>query len=113
MKWVLSSKLHQATVTDANLSYVGSITIDVALMERVGFWPGEKVQVVSNTTGERLETYVIEGPRDSGVICMNGACAHKIKTGEELIIMGYTLSPEPIVPKLVLVDAQNKFLRYL
>ena len=113
MKWVLSSKIHQATVTDADLAYVGSITIDAVLMEAAGFWPGEKVQVVSNTSGERLETYVISGERNSGMICMNGACAHKIKKGDEIIIMGYTLSPEPIDPRLILVDAKNQFVRYL
>jgi len=75
MRWVLRSKIHKATVTDANVAYVGSITIDEELIERVGQWPGEKVLVVSNTSGARLETYVIAGPRGSGVINMNGAAA--------------------------------------
>lgn len=113
MRWVLRSKIHKATVTEANLNYVGSITIDEALAERVGFWPGEKVLVVSNTTGVRLETYVIIGKKDSGIICMNGAAAHLIKKGEEIIIMGFELTGEPISPKNILVDKKNKFMKYL
>ncbi len=113
MRFVLHGKIHKATVTEADLSYVGSITIDEALMDKVGFWAGEKVLVVSNTTGERLETYVIAGERGSGVICMNGAAAHKIKKGEEIIIMGFALSDKPITPKNVLVDAQNAFVKFL
>lgn len=113
MKWVLSGKIHKATVTEANLEYIGSITIDEALIERVGFWPGERVLVVSNTSGARLETYVIVGERDSGGICMNGAAAHLIQTGEEVIIMGFTLSDRPLRPQSILVDEKNKFVRYL
>jgi aspartate 1-decarboxylase len=113
MRWVLRSKIHKAIVTEANLAYVGSITIDHDLIERVGLWPGEKVLVVSNTTGTRLETYVIEGERDSGVICMNGAAAHLIRKGEEIIIMGFELTVSPIAPKSILVDPENKFLRWL
>src|SRR5271165_636014 len=81
MRWMLRSKIHKATVTDANLLYEGSITIDQELIERVGLLPGEKVLVVSNTSGARLETYVIAGERGSGVICINGAAAHLIKKG--------------------------------
>ena len=113
MRWVLRSKIHKATVTDADVNYVGSITIDQDLIERVGFWPGEKVLVVSNTTGKRLETYVIVGKRDSGVICMNGAAALVIKRGEEVIIMGFELASEPITPTIILVDKANKFLKRL
>ena len=85
MRFVLRSKIHKATVTDADLEYIGSITIDQDLIERVGFWAGEKVLVVSNTSGARLETYIIIGKQGSGVICMNGAAAHLIKKGEEII----------------------------
>lgn len=113
MRWLLRSKIHKATITDANIEYIGSITIDRDLMDRVDLWPGEKVLVVSNTTGARLETYVIEGKRDSGEICMNGAAAHVIKAGEEIIIMGFELSDQPIAPKIILVDRQNRFVRYL
>lgn len=112
-RWVLHAKIHKATVTDANLAYVGSITIDSELIERAGLWPGEKVLVVSNTTGARLETYVIEGRPGSGKICMNGAAAHLIKVGDEIIIMGFELSDQPIQPTLILVDENNQFLKYL
>jgi len=114
MRWVMHAKIHKATVTEANLDYIGSITIDEALLEKTGLWPGEKVQVVDNTNGARLETYVIVGERGSGVICMNGAAAHKIKKGDEIIIIGYQLSEEPLAkPKAILVDKQNQFVRYL
>lgn len=113
MRWVLRSKIHKATVTEADLHYVGSITIDSTLLGKSGLWPGEKVLVVSNTSGARLETYVIVGPADSGVICINGAAAHLIGKGEEIIIMGFELSDRPIEPKVVLVDSDNRFLHFL
>ena len=113
MRWVLKSKIHKATVTEADVSYIGSITIDQDLMDRVGFWPGEKVLVVSNTTGQRLETYVIAGLRNSGVICMNGAAARLIRQGEEIIVMGFELTSEPITPIMILVDESNKYLKDL
>ncbi|MDZ4692199.1 aspartate 1-decarboxylase [Terricaulis sp.] len=89
MRWVLRSKLHNGRVTDANLSYVGSIEIDEDLVEAVGLWVGERVLVVSNTSGARLETYIIAGKRGSGMISMNGAAAHLIKAGEQIIVMGF------------------------
>ncbi len=113
MRWVLGSKIHNAYVTDANLAYVGSITIDEDLIERCALWPGEKVLVVSNTSGARLETYVIKGPRGSGAITMNGAAAHLIHTGEQIIIMGFQLSDKPLEPKIILVDESNRYLRNL
>ncbi len=113
MRWVVRSKIHNATVTEANLAYIGSITIDEDLIERTGLWPGEKVLVVSNTSGVRLETYVIVGPRGSGTIGMNGAAAHLIKVGEQIIIMGFELTDRPITPQIILVDQDNHFVRYL
>jgi aspartate 1-decarboxylase len=113
MRQLLRSKIHNATVTEANLDYIGSITIDQELIEQVGLWVGEKVLVVSNTTGARIETYVIAGERGSGYIAMNGAAAHLIKAGEQIIIMGFELTTEPISPKIILVDEQNRFVRYL
>jgi aspartate 1-decarboxylase len=113
MRWQLRSKIHKATVTQANLNYIGSITIDEELIEKVGLWPGEKVLVVSNTSGARLETYVIVGPRRSGVICMNGAAAHLISAGDEIIIMGFELSAEPVQPTMILVDELNRFVKQL
>lgn len=113
MRWVMRSKIHKATVIQADVNYVGSITIDEALMERVGLWAGERVLVVSNTSGARLETYVIPGPRDSGVINMNGAAAHLVKAGEEIIIIAFELSGVPVTPKQILVDKQNRYIRDL
>ena len=113
MRWILRSKIHKAHVTEAQLDYIGSITIDEDLIEKVGFIEGEKVLVVSNTSGARLETYVIKGIRGSGGICMNGAAAHLIKVDEEIIIMGFELSDRPIKPKMIMVDADNRFYRYL
>lgn len=113
MRWILRSKIHRATVTDANLDYIGSVTIDEDLIEKAGFLIGEKVLVVDNTNGARVETYVIRGERDSGIICMNGASAHLINQGDQVIIMGYELSDTPIEPKNILVDDKNKFIRFL
>jgi len=98
-------------VTQANVKYEGSITIDTELCDKADFWTGEKVLVVSNTTGKRLETYVIPGEAGSGVICMNGAAAHLIKEGEEVIIMGFKLSDVPVKPKIVFVDKNNKIIK--
>lgn len=113
MRHCLRSKIHNAYVTEANLAYIGSITIDENLMDAVGLWEGERVLVVSNTSGARLETYVIKGERDSGAIAMNGAAAHLIGEGEQVIIMGFELTPTPIVPRVVLVDRHNRLDRYL
>jgi aspartate 1-decarboxylase len=113
MRWVLRSKIHKAVVTEADVHYVGSITLDANLIEKAGFMAGEKVLVVSNTTGERLETYVIEGERGSGEICMNGAAALVIKRGEEIIVMGFELVDKPITPVIILVDEKNQFLKQL
>lgn len=86
---VLKSKIHRVTVTQANIDYVGSITIDSTLMEAANIIRGEKVQVVNVTNGERLETYVIPGEANSGVICLNGAAAHKASVGDVVIIISY------------------------
>ncbi len=88
---ILKSKIHRVQVTEANLDYVGSITIDEALMEAANIYAGERVQVVDNTNGARLETYVITGRRGSGCICINGAAAHLINVGDTVIIMAYAL----------------------
>ncbi len=113
MRWLLRSKIHKATVTDANVEYIGSIAIDEDLMERVGLWLGEKVLVVDTTNGARLETYVMMGERGSGTICMNGASAHLINPGDEISIMGFELTDRPITPKNILVNKRNKFVRNL
>ncbi|MFW5535325.1 MAG: aspartate 1-decarboxylase [Prevotella sp.] len=88
---VLKSKIHCAIVTEANLHYMGSITIDQDLMDAANMIPGEKVQIVDNNNGERLETYIIAGERGSGCICLNGAAARKVQVGDEVIIICYAL----------------------
>ncbi|MBN2422790.1 aspartate 1-decarboxylase [Candidatus Woesearchaeota archaeon] len=113
MRFILRSKIHKATVTQSDLNYIGSITIDKDLIEKAGFLEREKVLVVSNTSGARLETYVIAGKRGLGTICINGAASHLIKVGEEIIVMGFELTNEQIKPKNILVDKNNKFMKYL
>ena len=88
---VLKSKLHCVTVTEANLNYMGSITIDEDLMDAAGMIAGEKVQIVDNNNGERFETYIIKGERGSGAICLNGAAARKVQVGDVCIIISYAL----------------------
>lgn len=112
-RFQLRSKIHNARVTDANLDYIGSITVDQDLLDATGLWENERVLVVSNTSGARLETYIILGERGLGEICLNGAAAHLIKKGEQVIIMGFELAGEPIKPQVVLVDHNNRLVRYL
>lgn len=100
-------------VTEADLKYIGSITIDEDLIEKAGFWPNEKVLVVSNTSGARLETYLIVGKRGSRTVRMNGAASLLIKKGEEIIVMGFELANKPIKPRKILVDRNNRFVRFL
>ena len=88
---VLKSKLHCVNVTEANLNYMGSITIDEDLMDAANLIAGEKVQIVDNNNGERLETYIIKGERGSGCICLNGAAARKVQVGDTVIIIAYAL----------------------
>jgi len=111
MRQFLRAKIHKATVTEANLDYVGSVTIDSELMERVDLVEYEKVLIVDNTNGARLETYAIPGPAGSGVICMNGAAAHHVREGDEIIIMAFSFADEAPRPRQILVDAGNRFVR--
>ncbi|ASA22890.1 aspartate 1-decarboxylase [Paenibacillus donghaensis] len=108
---MMKSKIHRATVTEANLNYVGSITIDENLMEAADLLENEKVQIVDNNNGSRLETYVIPGPRGSGVICLNGAAARLVHPGDTVIIISYAmLSSEELAahkPTVVFVDEHN------
>ena len=108
-------KIHRATVTEANLEYMGSITIDSELLELSGILPGERVQIVDNNNGNRLETYVIAGERGSGVICLNGAAARKVVVGDTVIIIAYSMMEEEeaknFVPKVVMVDEHNRPLK--
>ena len=108
---LFKSKIHRATVTEANLNYMGSITIDEALMEKAHILPNERVQVVDNNNGARLETYVIPGPKGSGVICLNGAAARCAQPGDTVIIMAYAWMDEAEArswkPTVVMVDEKN------
>jgi aspartate 1-decarboxylase len=108
------SKIHRATVTEANLNYVGSITIDQDLMDAANLLEGEKVQIVNNNNGERIETYVISGERGSGVICLNGAAARRAEVGDIVIIIAYALmTPEEAKlykPTTVFPDEHNKLV---
>lgn len=109
---MMKSKIHRATVTEANLNYVGSITIDETLMEQADLLENEKVQIVNNNNGARLETYVIRGPKDSGVICLNGAAARLVQPGDNVIIISYaSMSNEEAKsyqPTVVFVDDKNR-----
>lgn len=111
MRTMLKSKIHRATVTEANVDYEGSITIDKDLMEAADMFPYEQVHVLDVDNGARLETYVIEGERRSGVICMNGAAARLIHEGDEVIILSYQTVSEAdaatVEPKVVFVDCEN------
>lgn len=113
MREVMTSKIHQATVTHADVAYVGSITIAQDLLDKSGLWVGQKVLVVSNTNGARLETYTIAAEAGSGVVAMNGAAAHLIQAGHEIIVIGFSLSAVPLDSTCILVDADNRFVRYL
>lgn len=105
-------KIHRATVTQANLEYMGSITIDENLLELAGILPGERVQVVNNNNGSRLETYTIAGKRGSGVVCLNGAAARKAQVGDKVIIIAYSMmnkeEAQKLIPDVVMVDDFNR-----
>jgi aspartate 1-decarboxylase len=109
---VFKSKIHRVKVTQAELHYVGSITIDEALMEAANLLEGEKVQIVNVNNGERLETYVIRGERNSGVICLNGPAARKVQVGDVVIIIAYALmdfeEAKTFKPTLVFPDENNR-----
>lgn len=115
-RMMLKSKIHRATVTEAELEYEGSITIDSALMDAAGLTTHEKVLVADLTNGARIETYVIPAQPNSGVICINGAAAHKVKVNDLIIIMAFALMDDTEVatckPKKVLVNHENKVVKH-
>ncbi|HOG08200.1 MAG: aspartate 1-decarboxylase [Syntrophales bacterium] len=115
-RFMLKSKLHRATVTDADLHYEGSITIDEGLMEAADFLPFEKVSIYDVSNGERFSTYVIRGKRDSGVICLNGAAARKVSRGDLIIIASYVLVDDADAarwsPRCVLLDEKNRIKKW-
>lgn len=111
---MFKGKIHRATVTEAELNYVGSITIDSDLLEASNILPGEKVQIVNNNNGERIETYTIKGEAGSGVICLNGAAARRVQPGDKVIIISYaqmtTEEAKTFEPSVVFVNDQNKII---
>ena len=111
---MFKGKIHRAVITEANLNYVGSVTIDKTLMDAAGILPGERVQIVDNNNGSRLETYVIEGEPNSGVICLNGAAARMVQPGDVCIIIAYCwIEQEKALdfkPKVVFCDEENKIV---
>jgi aspartate 1-decarboxylase len=115
MRIMMKSKIHRATVTQADLDYVGSVTLDVALMEAADLLEGEQVAIVDITNGARIETYVIPGERDSGVIGINGAAAHLVHPGDLIIIMSYAVLDDAearaLQPRVVHVDDHNRIVK--
>jgi aspartate 1-decarboxylase len=115
MRIMMKSKIHRATVTQADLDYVGSVTLDAALMEAADLLEGEQVAIVDITNGARIETYVIPGARGSGVIGINGAAAHLVRPGDLVIIISYGMMSDAearaLQPKVVHVDAQNRIVK--
>ncbi|HRT61346.1 MAG TPA: aspartate 1-decarboxylase [Syntrophales bacterium] len=114
-RFMLKSKLHRVTVTDANLNYEGSITIDEALMQKADLVPFEKVSIYNVSNGERFSTYVIKGRKGSGVICLNGAAARKASRGDVIIVASYVMVDDDSIkkwaPKCVYVDEKNRIKR--
>jgi aspartate 1-decarboxylase len=111
---MFKGKIHRATITQADLNYVGSITIDSDLLEASNILPGEKVQIVNNNNGERIETYTIKGEAGSGIICLNGAAARRAQPGDKVIIISYAqMTPEEaktFEPSVVFVNDQNEIV---
>lgn len=113
LRALCTSKIHHATVTEANVAYVGSIGIDRSLMERADILPGEKVALWNVHSGARVETYALPAPRGSGAIIVNGAAARHFEVGDRIIIVAFTLTDEPVEPKMFLVDERNAFAGWL
>ena len=113
MRTFLRSKIHRATVTEANLDYVGSVTIDSELMKLADIEEWEKVLIANVTSGTRLETYAISGPAGSGAIEINGAAAHLMSKGDHVILMTFETAEKPSDPRCILVDDENQFVRHL
>lgn len=109
---LLKSMIHAARVKEANIDYVGSITIDEDLMEKADLAENEGVYVIDRTNGSRIKTYVIKGKRGTGIIAMNGAAAHLVKEGDEIDIMAFSLTSRPLTPLIVRVDEENRFESY-
>lgn len=111
---MMKAKIHRARVTEANLNYVGSVTIDEDIINRVGILPNEKVQIVNNNNGERLETYVIPGEKGSGIVCLNGAAARLVQEGDVVIIVSYAMVEDKELaefsPKVAIMNENNEII---
>lgn len=111
---MVKSKIHRVTVTESNIDYIGSITIDQDLMDAAGILPGERVYIVDNNNGERFDTYAIAGERNTGMICLNGAAARKVLPGDIVIIMSYAIMPydeaKTFKPKVIFPDTATNRL---
>src|SRR5690625_7072614 len=114
---MMNAKIHRARVTEANLNYVGSITIDQDILDKVGILPNEKVQIVNNHNGARLETYVIPGERGTGIICLNGAAARLVQQDDIVIIISYvTIAEEKLAshkPKIAVLNEKNEIVEFI
>ena len=113
MRELLSTKIHRATITQTNADYIGSIAIDRALLEKIDLWEYEKVLVCDVTNGNRWETYVLPAEPNSGIISVQGAGARLCKAGDCVIILSFQASDDPIEPKMILVNGENRFVEYL
>lgn len=115
LRTMMKSKIHRATVTEANLNYVGSITIDEDILDLVDMYANEKVQIVNNNNGARFETYIIPGPRGSGAFCLNGAAARMVHVGDTIIVITYGLmdneEAKSYKPKIAFMDKNNKVIQ--
>lgn len=113
MRCLLRAKIHRAVVTDAHPDYIGSITIDDDLLQKVDIWPGEKVLVADVDNGVRFDTYVVAGEAGSGIVCINGSAAKLVRKGDKVIIMAFEYTDTPVAAKVALVDERNHFVRSL
>lgn len=114
---MMKAKIHRAQVTEADLNYVGSVTIDEDILNQVDILPNEKVQIVNNNNGARLETYVIPGEKGSGIVCLNGAAARLVQKGDTVIIISYALVPNELLatfkPKVAIMNENNKIVQLI
>ncbi len=113
MRCLLRGKIHRAVVTDANPEYVGSITIDKDLLSKADIWAGERVLISDINNGMRFETYIVEGKECSGIVAVNGAAAKLVNIGDKLIIMAFEFTDHQILPKIILVNEKNQFIKAL
>lgn len=112
MRELLHAKIHRATVTDVEPEYTGSIGIDESLLEKADIWEGEKVLISDMNNGARFETYVVRERAGSGIIAVKGAAARLVSVGDKIIIMAFEFTDAPVEPKVVIVDDENRFIRY-